>query len=607
MAWSSKVSALPPASLKLLVPPVRLMAAFMWKVAQQDSSVMHYDKLLDFISLATEMVPELLSPSQKVQLMLGLRAKLILELCRGDGVANLNTIQAHLDKIHSCCIELSTCDQMETDILKTSYSSFATLVQDILNIPSEKEVFFKTFFPKHYGPVYNKRIQQLASLFLSRLEELMPTPNLHQTTVWLSETSASEEFKHHLSEPLALRTLLVHHRELGTLSSVCPSNEDDIILSALSFTKPVNEFSEADDEEDSNEGSLALDDLDEDSSQCITDTDDSEDWFSKKKSDLFPRFSISSKGPGTPPVPTKVRECVQKAVQRKKSEKKGRSKTLQKSLKMKSRSQKLNINNPRRGKQKGRGEEMEKEKKEDNSKKKRCRKRKEPTGEDKRFLSTRTVKKNFPEEDTKCPTCEKVFEHPNQMKTHLKLHTFRYSCIECDKGFMSRSGYDYHQKIHKKGRIFKCNQCSKAFPSRYALKQHNLLHDGPSNFCQICKKNFSKNGYIRHVLMHKGERNYLCTTCGKAFLSSGELQLHNRTHTGELPYTCVHCGKGFSCKAHLIVHTRSHTGDRPYLCTECPKRFLTLNCLKRHTLSHNGVKPFKCSECDKEFSQKSLT
>lgn len=71
-------SPLPPASLKLLVPPVRLMSAFMWKVVQRDGSVMQYDKLLDFISLVTEMVPELLSPRQKAELMLGLRAKVRL-------------------------------------------------------------------------------------------------------------------------------------------------------------------------------------------------------------------------------------------------------------------------------------------------------------------------------------------------------------------------------------------------------------------------------------------------------------------------------------------------------------------------------------------------
>lgn len=46
--------------------------------------MLQYDKLLDFISLVTEMVPEVLSPRQKAELMLGLRAKvrlLILTWC----------------------------------------------------------------------------------------------------------------------------------------------------------------------------------------------------------------------------------------------------------------------------------------------------------------------------------------------------------------------------------------------------------------------------------------------------------------------------------------------------------------------------------------------
>lgn len=62
------------ASLNLLVPPVRLMSAFMWQVVQQHN-VMQYDKLVDFINLATEIVPEILSPHQRAQLILGLRAR----------------------------------------------------------------------------------------------------------------------------------------------------------------------------------------------------------------------------------------------------------------------------------------------------------------------------------------------------------------------------------------------------------------------------------------------------------------------------------------------------------------------------------------------------
>uniref|UniRef100_A0A3Q2TNP2 Zinc finger protein 578-like n=1 Tax=Fundulus heteroclitus TaxID=8078 RepID=A0A3Q2TNP2_FUNHE len=91
------------------------------------------------------------------------------------------------------------------------------------------------------------------------------------------------------------------------------------------------------------------------------------------------------------------------------------------------------------------------------------------------------------------------------LKTHVKLHSFRYCCIDCEKGFTSQSGYYHHQRLHKKGRVFTCKECNKGFLCSYSLKQHERVHDG--------------------------ERNFLCTTCGKAFLSSGELRLHNRSHT----------------------------------------------------------------------------
>lgn len=38
--------------------------------------------------------------------------QLVLELCRGDGVANLQLIQSQLDQIHTCSAELSSTDQM---------------------------------------------------------------------------------------------------------------------------------------------------------------------------------------------------------------------------------------------------------------------------------------------------------------------------------------------------------------------------------------------------------------------------------------------------------------------------------------------------------------
>uniref|UniRef100_A0AAQ4NYK1 C2H2-type domain-containing protein n=2 Tax=Gasterosteus aculeatus TaxID=69293 RepID=A0AAQ4NYK1_GASAC len=622
------------------------MAAFTWRVVQQHS-VMQYDKLVDFISLATEVVPELLSPGRKAQLILGLRARLVLELCRGDGVANLQTIQSHLDKIHACSAELSSDeDHMATgDILKTSYINFAGLVQNLLNVPFEKEFFFQEVFPLNYGSNYDRRLQQLVSEFLSRLEQLLLSPDLQQVTfqcacalesihmqyeyffpftklhcgdllsasqtaAWLTETtSVSEEFGANLSEPFALKSLLLHHRQLGTLSAAPSSSKDDILLSVLAlpaqtgmdgFNEPYSKDNDYSNEEET------LEDLEGESSQSSDITADE-----KRESGPLSRLFICPQCSFTHRMKRKVQEHIQSEHhpargQNKPSAKKARAKTQQKGKDFKGKTKKLGGSSERKRKHKPKvciEKRCGRKQKKDNLENKEQQRPTEHTGEDKRFLSTRTVNKNFTDEETKCLKCPKVFELPNQLKTHMKLHSFPYCCNQCEKGFTSPSGYYQHQRLHKRGRIFACSQCNKGFLCNYSLKQHQRLHEGPTNLCTICGKSFSKAGITRHMQMHKGEKNYLCTTCGKSFLSSGELLLHTRSHTGEMPYTCTHCGKGFSSKSHLNVHTRSHTGERPYVCSECPKRFLTLNCLKRHTLSHNGVKPFKCPSCEREFSQ----
>ncbi|XP_023267228.1 zinc finger protein 883-like isoform X2 [Seriola lalandi dorsalis] len=618
MAWKSNGSPLPPASLHLLVPPVRLMSAFIWQIVQQHS-VMQYDKLVDFISLVTEIVPELLSPLQRAQLILGLRARLVLELCRGDGVANLQTIQSHLDKIHACSVELSSTDQMASgDLLKSSYTNFANLVQNLLNVPFEKEFFFQEVFPANYGSAFDQRLQQLVSELLSRLEQLLPIPDLQQTAAWLTDTtSVSEDFGQHLSEPFAMKTLLLHHGQLGTLSSAPSSSEEDILLSTLALPSQAavgrftEAYSEEDDDYDSEQETLAMEGLEaEDSGQSSDVTTD--EWSPKKESGPLSRLFICPQCSFAHRQKRKVQEHIQSEhhktapIHKKLSVKKARAKIQQKRKDLNTEKKKVEDNSEKKRKHKQKDvveKKRERKQKKDNLENKERRRRKEPTGEDKRFLSMRPANKNFTEEETKCLKCEKIFEHPNQLKTHVKLHGFRYRCNQCEKGFTSPSGYYQHQRLHKRGRIFICSQCNKGFLCNYSLKQHERLHQGPSNLCTICGKSFSKAGITRHMQMHRGEKNYLCTTCGKSFLSSGELLLHTRSHTGETPYTCTHCGKGFSSKSHLNVHTRSHTGERPYLCSECPKRFLTLNCLKRHTLSHNGVKPFKCPNCEREFSQ----
>lgn len=116
----------PMSSLRLLVPPLRLMTAFMWQVAQE-RSLEHYEKLENFVSLVTKMVPDLLSQKQKATLIMGLRAKvrrrpidenvfdvsaccqcihfsmslvqMLLEMCRGGVPVDSQTLKTHLHQI----------------------------------------------------------------------------------------------------------------------------------------------------------------------------------------------------------------------------------------------------------------------------------------------------------------------------------------------------------------------------------------------------------------------------------------------------------------------------------------------------------------------------
>ncbi|KAL6484166.1 hypothetical protein MHYP_G00062110 [Metynnis hypsauchen] len=60
------------------------------------------------------------------------------------------------------------------------------------------------------------------------------------------------------------------------------------------------------------------------------------------------------------------------------------------------------------------------------------------------------------------------------------------------------------------------------------------------------------------------------------------MQKHQRLHRGEKPYYCSDCGRSFTQQSNLQIHQRIHTGDKPFYCSDCEKNFRHWNTLKTH-------------------------
>ncbi|XP_070976777.1 uncharacterized protein [Oncorhynchus clarkii lewisi] len=585
---------LPLFSLRLLVPPLRLMCAFMWQVTQQ-RNVMQYGKLEEFVTLVTEMVPELLNSRQRTQLILGLRARMVLELCRSKGTADLLTIQAHLDIIHTLT-EKSLHKESHGDELDASDSNFVELVQTLLEDPSEREHFFQEVFPVHYGPRYDTALQTLVREFLSRLEELLPIPDLTQTTAWLSAApSVLEECGQTVFDPEQLKTVLQHHQHHGNLNNSHVSNyTTDTILSTLSLppiirvvinyepdnSDNVRPFS--DDDEDHNEI------LDEGTDRCLEDL-----GLSTSQEQEQEGLSPAETSVLVTPVPCdelNLDHSLNVMVNADEP-----SQVLTCTLPPFSHSE---IANPCKT------DQVEKDRKQVDKKEEVVRK-----GDKKNVIKPVDKKKEgspAPQNRTHVCECGKVFKKPSLLTLHMGVHTMPHHCDQCPKRYATPGALKKHQLLHTEERPFACEHCDRRYRSAYDLKVHVRIHSGERrHMCTICKKRFAHpSTLVRHTRMHAGEKNYLCSICGKAFLSSGEVRLHTRTHTGENPHTCKHCGKGFKASCHLTVHLRSHTGERPYTCTQCPKSFTTSDSLRTHIYIHTGEKPHQCSECGKTFTQR---
>lgn len=260
-----------------------------------------------------------------------------------------------------------------------------------------------------------------------------------------------------------------------------------------------------------------------------------------------------------------------------------------------------------------------------------------------RTTSLKKVKKEKPELEFLCKTCNKVFRHKSNYQKHLLRHTvgdlpckhcpkkfrlFRdltrhekthflpsYVCKECDYETTVLAALSIHMTRHmdKADLPFKCNECDKRFRKKLDLQEHYNIHSGEKPFvCQLCNNAF----YLRRQLSAHCRRTHpelkankvtstACDICGRVLATKRSLFRHKESHNPTKLYLCDYCGKSLSSAEHLKKHRRIHTGEKPYVCDICGKGFTDSENLRMHRRVHTGEKPYKCDQCPKAFSQRS--
>ncbi|XP_028255523.1 zinc finger protein ZFMSA12A-like isoform X2 [Parambassis ranga] len=649
---------LPLASLRLLIPPLRLLTAAMWQVARQQS-VRHYGMLEDFVALVTEAVPQLLTDRQRRVLLLALRAKVTLS--DPDSPA----VHAHLDRIRS----VSKQDEDEDERVEESCSALLSLTNKLTQRPLDAQRLLQEVFNQRF----DSALLSFVSDFLSRIEQLFPVPDFKQAACWLDAASAGVEVCLQEADRDHLRGLLSGQSCFqGQATTTVNCDSEEALLSAWShpllttLTNPEPLPSDADVESDA---------LPEVNGPSLVDTE------------LVKVEVVVMTEDGHEEVETTVIGQTESA--------EGQESSNESTAECSTASVELDVD--RFKDSPGNSGSLS-----------------DQTCSEVTTNTLHAISHNSQRVAHKCPQCRKCFIYRSQVIRHLRsnrscgsaLANLRsqpasteeeprpsdprpgrtHSCFQCNAVFKTSAELLSHQRSHRARPIYHCSQCSKEFHHLSSLTNHKQTHlDADSSRCDkmfevtvekdsqppqprlpdltctVCEQTFgsqtqllrhlqthsvegaepryncrfcdqtfsgvtqlrihqrthtfrsyqcdqcsktygSLTGLHSHRVSHTTESRYLCPQCGKRFKTRDGLEGHLRTHTGERPYRCPYCPKDFTALAGLNVHVRRHTGERPYVCTVCGKGWPSGGDLQKHMRTHTGERPYVCQDCGKAFS-----
>ncbi|KAM8722379.1 uncharacterized protein AB9X84_005050 [Acanthopagrus schlegelii] len=613
-------SAPPLSSLRLLVPPLRLLTAAMWQVAHQQS-VKHYGMLEDFVSLVTEAVPQLLTDRQRSLLLLALRAK--VTLCDPEAV------HTRLDKIHS--ISEATAD----DELDDCCSALLTLTDT--ESPADRQRLLQEVFNQSF----DSALQSLVSDFLSRIEQLFPVPDFKQVSSWLDAAPGGVEDCLQEADREDLRELLTNQScLLGRAATIVGPDTEKILLSAWShplLTKPTNPDPPPVDTEVQSDPLSAVGDaiqldvelvkvevvvMAEDEQEEVEETVIGETMLPEEQEASNQSSEEGRDQCDTPPVNLEVdrlKDSPGNFVDQSEdtvdqSEQSCSEVTANALYSISHNSQRVAHKCPQCGKCFIYRSQVIRHLRTNKS----CGSALTATRamnlqilpgdlEEEPRLPEPPVPGPRPFKTHTCFQCNATFRTKAELLSHQRSHRARpvYQCSQCDKEFRHLSSLSNHKQTHMDKGGFICSRCDKVFESAKERDAHRLQHRLPDLTCTVCDQAFSsQTQLLRHLQSHSvegAEPCYNCRFCDQTFSGVTQLRIHQRTHTFR-SYQCDQCNKTYGSLTGLHSHQASHSSESRFLCPQCGKRFKTRDGLEGHLRTHTGERPYRCPYCPKDFT-----
>uniref|UniRef100_A0A096M6W5 Zinc finger protein ZFMSA12A-like n=1 Tax=Poecilia formosa TaxID=48698 RepID=A0A096M6W5_POEFO len=634
-------------SLRLLLPPLRLLTAAVWQVIQQQS-VKHYGMLEEFVTLVTEAVPQLLTERQRGVLLLALRAKRYYT----------DMLYKEQDEeLTECCSALLSLSQTPADPQRLlQVGGFAAALLGLLPSSSPPLLLFQEVFDQRF----DSALQSLLSDLLTRIEQLFPVPDFRQAAYWLHdapcvlEDSLQETDRKHLTELLTNQNCrlgrattagttseLEGGSESGSVlillfSSLVCGETEETLLSAWShplLTSPSN----PDPAGQSDGGPTQLDVKVE--VELMT-----EDVIAQSVSEEEQEASNQSSEGVTPVVEGGVRwdsdQTLSDPVRMKDSSSQSEGSQL---TAISHNSQRVAHRCPACGwnidsfsfiRSSAAYPEL------------LCvfhvylrspvvsmatiQLCKTPSPAFKRSSSpTQLLQTSQQQLANTCELMIKTRGSNQEVIRHLRSnrtcgssgkhgsgaqqgrsegepHPVRaHACFQCSSTFTTRTELVAHCRTHLTRPVYRCNQCDSAFQLQSSLTNHKQTHRLPDLSCSVCAQTFSSQArLLRHLQTHSAEGAeciYRCLFCDQSFSGVTQLRIHQRSHSSR-SYQCDQCDKSYSSVTGLQSHRATHSGDNRFLCPQCGKCFKTCDGLEGHLRTHSGERPFRCPYCPKDFT-----